>query len=224
MARELYVTADGSHSVNDAEKGISFHSRFGALQESKHIFIEAGLMPHLHRKQTTHILEMGFGTGLNAFLTLSESIQKNQSIWYDTIEAFPLPPEIWQRLNFAEVSGQQALQSLFLKLHEAAWSQPVSITGTFTIFKHHCSLKAFEASRQFDIVYFDAFAPEDQPELWTEESFRTIARMMAPGAALVTYCSKGAVRRALIAAGLQVEKLPGPAGKREIVRATKKTE
>ena len=221
MSRELYLTADGSHSVKDANTGISFHSRFGALQESMHIFIQAGLLPFIQQKSIIHVLEMGFGTGLNAFLTLAASLQYKQAVYYDTIEALPLPRETWQALNFAAVSGQQELQPLFEKLHEAAWNEPVSITNIFTISKHHSLLEDFQTGRQYDVVYFDAFAPEDQPELWTEDIFTKVAGMMLPGAALVTYCCKGSVRRALNAAGLQVEKLKGPAGKREIVRATK---
>jgi tRNA U34 5-methylaminomethyl-2-thiouridine-forming methyltransferase MnmC len=164
---------------------------------------------------------MGFGTGLNAFLTLAESLQHNQPVWYDTIEAYPLPPQTWQALNFAQVSGRGYLQPLFQKMHEANWDETLPLADVFTLTKHSCRIEQYQTNRQYDVVYFDAFAPEDQPELWTEDLFCNIARMMSPGGALVTYCSKGGVRRALKAAGLQVEKLKGPAGKREIVRASK---
>ncbi len=223
MERSIITTADGSHTVAVPGMNVTYHSHHGAIRESKHVFIEVGLHPALsNRLPVLHILEMGFGTGLNALLTLEEAGRWQQPVHYTSLEKFPLGKEQTSLLNYCEQLLMPGLQPLFDRLHESEWQQDIALTSFFTLHKKAEDLEAFQAAHKFHLIYFDAFAPAAQPELWTEEIFRRLAGIMHPGALLVTYCSKGEVRRAMQAAGLAVEKLPGPPGKREIVRAVKK--
>ena len=212
MFRKLIVTDDGSHTV-EGEGGVTYHSRFGALQESRHIFIDAGF--RAVRGSPVRIFEMGFGTGLNALLTLLEG----RPVHYETVETEPV--ELARDLNFCEVLGRPDCRPVFERLHDAGWEKPVAITPEFQLFKSRQDIRGYTLRAPADQVYYDAFDPVAQPELWTEELFRTLFAQLAPGALLVTYCSKGAVRRALHAAGFETEKLPGPPGKREFLRARK---
>lgn len=214
------MTKDGSHTIAIPEKGVTYHSVHGAVQESMHVFIEAGLGAVLTSvdKQDLSVFEMGFGTGLNAFLTALVAQEQHVSIFYTSVEAFPLPANEASLLNYTEVLGAE---DLFDRLHRCNWNEEVPLNEFFTIEKIQTELAAFSPSRQYDLVYYDAFAPSAQPELWTKEVFEKLYRMMHTDGVLVTYCSKGDVRRALIAAGFTVEKVPGPPGKREMVRAKK---
>ena len=221
MQRNLIVTSDGSHSIEVPEMQVSYHSKHGAIQESMHVFIEAGLHPFMQQQEAIFVFEMGFGTGLNALLTFIEAASHQQKIIYQSIEAYPLEKEIAAQLNYCEQLQKPELKPLFEQLHAAPWNQPITLTPYFTIQKNNASLVNYSTNQLFNLIYYDAFAPNAQPELWTAETFGRLFNMLMEGGVLVTYCSKGDVRRAMQAAGFTVEKIPGPPGKREMVRATK---
>ena len=222
MKKEIIQTADGSHTVSIPEMNVTYHSVHGAIRESVHVFIEAGLY-HVSRRLESpamlHIFEMGFGTGLNAFLTATWAMETKTKVRYTAVETAPLFLEEAEKLNYASSSEHQAL---FRQLHQSNWNDEKVINEFFTLEKQRSGLQEFTTGNQFHLVYFDAFAPSAQPELWTKEIFEKLFGMLLPGGVLVTYCSKGDVRRAMTAAGFTIEKIPGPPGKREMVRAEKK--
>jgi tRNA U34 5-methylaminomethyl-2-thiouridine-forming methyltransferase MnmC len=224
MQRNLIVTKDGSHSVAIPEWEVSYHSVNGAIQESLHVFIEAGLRywwaQHPNAGQCA-VFEMGFGTGLNALLTILEAKKIQRKVMYETVEAFPLETSITEQLNYCEALQQPFWQPIFESLHSSEWNTIQSISNFFSLKKVKTLLANYTAGEPVDIIYYDAFAPSAQPELWTETVFEQLLHMLAPDGVLVTYCSKGDVRRAMQAAGFQVEKIPGPAWKREMIRATR---
>ncbi len=196
-----------------------YHSTHGALAESMHIFIQAGFREI--RANPVHILEIGFGTGLNAFLTLCEAQNVQKQVFYETIEAFPIAKEIYEKLNYPQLISHSSSEN-FQKLHELPWNQWDRIDTDFSFRKWHTKIEEFEfAQNQFDIVYFDAFAPQFQPELWSVGVFEEMHKALKPNGILVTYCCKGEVKRDLKSVGFTIEKLPGPKGKREILRAWK---
>lgn len=213
----VVLTADGSSSVYNPEFNQHYHSIFGALQESQRVFIQLGLEAAFERFAEISVFEMGFGTGLNALLTLLEAEKSEKTVRYTAVEAFPLPLEEARQLNFDALLASEYLKAL----HESPWNQPISITPFFQLSKYAGRLQEFRTEERFNLVYYDAFAPEAQPELWTPEIFEQLAGMMHPNGLLTTYCSKGYVKRNLQAAGFRVEKHPGPARKREILRAVK---
>jgi tRNA U34 5-methylaminomethyl-2-thiouridine-forming methyltransferase MnmC len=221
LQREILLTKDGSYTVAIPEMNVTYHSMHGALQESVHIFIKSGLqfaVPNI-LSETISVFEMGFGTGLNALLTLQEAIRLRRKIYYYTVELYPLA------IEEAAALQQDALLdtgNLAMRLHQANWEGDVAINEYFTIHKTKQSLLGATLPCQFDVIYFDAFAPTDQPYLWTEPVFANLYQHLDTNGVLVTYSSKGTVRRAMQAAGFAVEKIPGPIGKAEIVRATKK--
>lgn len=219
MERQVITTKDGSHSIAIPELLVTYHSVHGAIQESRHVFIEAGLnfLLGFSKKQPLRIFEMGFGTGLNAFLTAIEMEKQQTETFYTAFELFPLSTKETESLNYPGLLHQK---ELFQKIHECSWQQNVAITKHFTIRKEKTDLVHYSTNQQFHLIYYDAFAPQAQPELWTKEIFEKLFQMLVPGGVLVTYCSKGDVRRAMTAAGFEVRKLPGPPGKREILRAT----
>lgn len=222
MERILQSTADGSHTIAIPEMQVTYHSKHGAIQESMHVFIEAGLKPALEQGHTVvKLLEMGFGTGLNALLTAMHSPEK-QNIQYVAIEAYPIEGSISDSLNYCELLNAPELEPIFRKMHGAEWEEAIAITPSFTLQKIQGRLQDYQPAQSFNLVYFDAFAPNAQPELWTTEIFSRLFNALEEEGILVTYCSKGDVRRALIAAGFTVEKIPGPPGKREMLRAIKK--
>ena len=220
MKREILLTDDGSYTVSIPEMNVTYHSTHGALQESVHIYIAAGLQYALQNiaNDTISVFEMGFGTGLNALLTLQEAIKLKRKIYYYAVELFPLTIEEAYALQQDTLlnSGTYAMQ-----LHEAKWEEDVVINEYFTLHKTKQSLLTLIPSTQFDVIYFDAFAPTDQPDLWTEQVFSNLYQHLNTNSVLVTYSCKGAVRRAMQAVGFKVEKIPGPIGKAEIVRAVK---
>lgn len=216
--REIITSGDGSHTVRIPELNISYHSRHGAILESMHIFIRAGLH-HLVEKGwegTVRIFEMGLGTGLNAFLTLLEAERLNLKIHYTAVEPFPLSHEEAGILNYPDTLGHR---DLFLRLHHCPWEKEEKITDLFTLVKHPIALAGFESAQPVHLIYFDAFDPLSQPEVWTVEVFRQMYSLLLPGGFLLTYCSKGDVRRAMKSAGFHIKKIPGPWGKRDMVRA-----
>lgn len=220
MQREIRPTADGSHTIAIPAMDVTYHSHHGAIGESRHVFIEAGLQPLLAAKhhQPLHIFEMGMGTGLNALLTLQEARIRQQPIRYTAVELYPLTTDEISQINYGTLLQ---CQDDFLSIHRAEWETEVRLHPFFTIRKHKTSLLTLEKTDRFDCIYFDAFSPTHQPELWTEAVFAKLYQVLSPGGTLVTYCSKSVVRKAMVAAGFTVEKIPGPWGKREMVRAKK---
>ena len=218
MNRELQLTADGSHTLFIPQMNEHYHSVNGAVQESRHVFIDAGL--HLMQNKRLTVLEIGFGTGLNAFLTLLDSEISHQSIYYYSFERYPLEMEMIGSLNYAERICPDK-KNAFHALHRAAWDSPVRITPYFTLHKIQGDSNKSEIPSGLDLVYFDAFAPDKQPEMWNREIFDKLFAGMNKGGVLTTYCAKGMVRRMMKEAGYTVERIPGPPGKREMLRAIK---
>ncbi len=223
MQKQLIITEDGSHSI--FVKGLDevYHSRFGALNESLHVFIEAGFKPLTAKPPNCiNILEIGFGTGLNAFLTLQQCIETELHVDYVALEPFPIEKKIWRQLNYPGLIELPEGDKLFFKLHNCKWGKFVEIHPRFRVQKDLSGIVETELESDcFDLVYFDAFAPEVAPELWALPVFQKIFKAMKKGGAFVTYSAKGAVRRALQSAGFEVERIPGPKGKREMLRGVK---
>ena len=217
---EIEKTADGSYTLFVPELDEHYHSVKGALTESEHIFINMGLKHS--SAPSPRILEIGFGTGLNAFLTLLEAEKDNRSIFYTTIEKYPLDMETIKLLDYPELIAPEE-SKLFYSIHNAGWNSPQTISGNFTIEKIEGDFTEYRFRNGYDIIYFDAFAPEKQPEMWSQTLFNNLYEILNDDGILTTYCAKGAVRRMLQEAGFIVERLPGPpGGKREILRGTKK--
>lgn len=219
---EIFKTQDGSHSVLSQEFGVSYHSRYGAVQESRHVFIEAGLFFKAITTKELRILEIGLGTGLNAFLTLLEAERHQLRIHYQAIEAFPLSVEQARLLNYPEMLQAQDYQTQFLTLHECPWEVEAAITPSFHFKKCRQRFETIDEREQFDVIYFDAFAPEAQPELWDIPVLSRMYNALRSQGILVTYCAKGVVKRRMRSLGFEVETLPGPPGKREMIRCVKK--
>ena len=226
MERTIIKTSDGSHSIHVKELNENYHSLHGAIQESKHVFIDAGLkassLPLSKGKEFYDILEIGLGTGLNAFLTYVENLNSKRNIYYTALEAFPLEETIINELNYVELLNAKEHTSVFDKIHHSKWEQTIELNENFTLLKIKNTLQAvILENKKFDLIYFDAFGPPTQPELWTETIFSKIVEATKQSGILVTYCAKGEVKRTLKKVGFMVESLPGPTGKREMVRATK---
>lgn len=220
MKIEIVRTLDGSDTLYLEEIDEHYHSTFGAVQESLHVFIKAGFGQCTNNEIS--ILEIGFGTGLNCFLTLLSVLDSQKFVKYFSLEKYPLPKNIWGQLNYC---GELELnkRNLFSLLHESPWNCGVSIHPRFELYKIQADLPGWDAEDvpQADLVYFDAFSPDKQPELWSRDIFERICKAMKQDGILVTYCAKGNVRRILQSLGLQVERIPGPPGKREMIRAKK---
>ena len=214
-AVEIITTADGSHSLFNAELDETYHSVHGAVQESMHVFIEHGLRHWANqtKKKQLVILEVGFGTGLNAWLTYEKARAEGMQVAYFSIEAFPLQREVWTLLNYAPGDAT------FTWLHDSPWDVPVTREG-FTLHKIQGKLEQTALPTGADIVYFDAFAPSKQPHLWAYDVLEKVCRILSPEGLFVTYCARGQLKRDLRTLGLHVETLPGPPGKKEMVRAS----
>ena len=221
MQRIIQQTADGSLTIAVTNMNVTYHSIHGAVQESLHVFINAALQPLLNTKPKLNILEVGFGTGLNALLTLNIILQQQHKVYYEAIELYPLENSIYEKLNYANALSNTNLHTAFLKMHSSKWNEDVTINNLFQLHKANLSLQEYSTAQTFDIVYFDAFDPSVQPELWTQEIFKKMFAIMNAKSILTTYSAKGSVRRNMLAAGFKVEKLKGPPGKREIIRAIK---
>jgi tRNA U34 5-methylaminomethyl-2-thiouridine-forming methyltransferase MnmC len=222
MQRHLIVTNDGSQSISVPDLHVAYHSIHGAITESLHVFIDAG-WKHILKKfpgQSINILEMGLGTGLNVLLSLVEAEKSSILTTYEAIELFPLLPEEFNGLDYPSRIASDK-HHLFVRIHSSPWEEEVKLTDYFILTKRKCSLLDYSSSKKFHLIYFDAFAPAAQPELWTIEVFKQLYAMTIEGGTLVTYCAKGDVRRAMKHAGFEVEKLKGPPGKREMLRATR---
>jgi tRNA U34 5-methylaminomethyl-2-thiouridine-forming methyltransferase MnmC len=220
MDRHLIITEDGSHSLFVPALDEQYHSIHGAIQESKHVFIDSGLKHCL--KDNPVVFEVGFGTGLNAFLTLLAAGELKQKVTYIGIEKYPLLSNEYCSLNYATQTNSEFAES-FQQLHNCQWREQIEINSFFSIQKINCDFRNenVETLPFFDVIYFDAFAPNKQPDLWGEAIYRKIYDHSNPGAILVTYCAKGIVRRDLQHVGFIVERIPGPPGKKEMIRAIK---
>ncbi|MGD0710957.1 MAG: tRNA (5-methylaminomethyl-2-thiouridine)(34)-methyltransferase MnmD [Bacteroidales bacterium] len=216
----IITTVDGSHTLNVPGTNEHYHSVYGAIAESQHVYINTGLKYVSNYEKHLNILEIGFGTGLNALLTLMELAKMNASCKYTAVEAFPLEEEIYTQLNYPELLNVQL--TVFLNMHRSGWNAEVEISPGFILHKINAdAAKINFPSNTFHLVYFDAFSPAIQPEMWTKEIFSFIYAAMKENAVLTTYCTKGDVKRALKETGFAITKLTGPAGKREILRAVK---
>ncbi|MFD2571517.1 tRNA (5-methylaminomethyl-2-thiouridine)(34)-methyltransferase MnmD [Spirosoma soli] len=215
----LILTADGSHTAVNQVLDKTYHSIHGAYQESQRVYIELGLLPAFEKfpAQPLSVFEMGFGTGLNALLTAREAQATQRMINYTAIDAYPMPLDQARQLNYDELLDT----SYLVKLHESPWGEPVAVNPFFTLTKLETRLQKVNVEEQFHLIYYDAFAPTAQPELWKTEIFQQMANLLLPGGMLTTYCSKSYVQRNMRTAGLTVEKHPGPPHKRDILRAIK---
>ena len=215
----LRSTKDGSHTVYIKKLDEHYHSLFGAVTESTHVFIDAGLK--ISTGNQINLLEMGFGTGLNAILTLASTIGSGRNIHYTAYEKHPLGKDIFSSLNYASFLEEKNTK-YFNLMHEVPWNREATIIEEFRLLKIEADICSLDIQNKFDLVYFDAFAPDKQPELWSTEIFNKIFLSMRPGSILTTYSSKGQIRRNLQEAGFLVEKIPGPPGKHDMTRAFKK--
>lgn len=220
MERKIIETSDGSMSLYLPEWDETYHSKHGAIQEAYHVFIRSGL--DLFRdKDKVSILEMGFGTGLNCFISLLEAKRRGLSIDYTGLEAFPLENETVLKLNHLQQLKAESFGSVYHKMLGAEWNRRTQIDGNFFLNKRVLMFEDFDEERKFNLIYFDAFGARVQPELWTESIFKKMYAALKDNGVLVTYSAKGSVRRAMQSVGFVVERLPGPPGKREMLRAKK---
>ncbi len=219
----VYKTKDQSDTLYVEELDETYHSRNGAVEESRYVFLKMGLAEVAQHLSHIRILEIGFGTGLNAMLTLDEAEKLNLQVEYDSIEAFPLPASIIEQLNYPNLFSADK-QAAFMELHTAEWDKPVLFTTGFTLTKLYTRLEDFEPNRKYDLIYFDAFAPDKQPEMWHPDQFTKLYLCLNNGGILVTYSSKGEVKRSLKQIGFEVQRLPGPPFKRHMLRAIKPNE
>jgi len=204
------LTDDGSKTLYSEKFGEHYHSLFGAASESNHVFIKSGYLSST--TDPVSVLEIGFGTGLNALLTLQQAVGLQRKTYYEAIELYPI-----QENTVCELSND----AVFRNLHTALWEQPVEITPGFVLHKRKSNLLQCTFTRKYDVVYFDAFSPAVQPEMWSRDIFAILYEAMNPNAILTTYCAKGEVRRTMQSAGFIMERLPGATGKREMLRAKK---
>lgn len=224
MKREIIKTADGSATIFLPEWNEHYHSKHGAVQEALHVFIKSGLDYYTEKNSAgkVSILEIGFGTGLNALVTFLDARTKNLEIDYTGVEAYPVPSEELEHLNYATCFKEEELaRETFSKIHEKLWTEKGEVSEGFQLTKQEKFFKDINDSEAFDLIYFDAFGPRVQPELWTEEIFKKMFKALRSQGILVTYSAKGDVRRAMQAVGFEVERIPGPPGKREMLRALK---
>jgi tRNA U34 5-methylaminomethyl-2-thiouridine-forming methyltransferase MnmC len=219
MNSEILLTSDGSHSLYVPEIDECYHSTHGAVQESQHIFIDAGLK-QCHKTEIC-VLEIGFGTGLNAFLTLLEAEKTEKKINYISLELFPVEINKALQLNYPDLLAPDKNQ-LFIQMHTCAWNEEIQLTPFFELKKLKTDFTEIDFKNNFDVVFFDAFSPEKQPEMWSDKQFENIYAHCNQGAILTTYCAKGIVRRTLQSAGFEVERIPGPPGKREMLRGVRR--
>ena len=219
MTNKLVITNDGSHSIFNPEVNETYHSKHGAIVEAEYVFIKNGLLAE--NKKQFSILEVGFGTGLNALLTAQKAEQKEISINYHGIELYPVPKESYSQLNFTELIGEE--KSKLLQLHECEWEKEHIINNFFKLTKNEIALENYTSKTKFDIIYFDAFSPEKQAELWTAEVFQNMYNLLNEDGFLVTYCAKGVVKRTMKSVGFEIIVLDGPPGKRQMTRANKTT-
>ncbi len=219
MKREIIQTRDGSTTIQITEWDECYHSRFGAIQEAQHVFIKNGLS--LFEDKSISILEIGVGTGLNAFITFLESKKLNQSIDYVGVEAYPVSVEEVALMNYVSELNAENERAFFVKMHECNWEKPIALRDDFTFTKRNQFFADIDDLEKFDLIYFDAFGYNVQPELWSTTIFQKMHNALKMNGILVTYAARGVVKRSMIEVGFTVEKLEGPPGKREMFRARK---
>jgi len=220
LKRKIIDTADGSKTIQIEDWDEQYHSKHGAVQEAYHVFIEHGL--RLFQNDEIHILEIGFGTGLNALITLLEAPKQHLKIQYVGVEAYPVTMEEVEHLDYCNQLNAESSSELFKLMHQSNWEEMVTINDSFHLLKQKKDFREIKEQNLFNLVYFDAFGARVQPDLWTEDIFKIMFNGLVQGGVLVTYAAKGSVRRAMQAVGFTVERLPGPPGKREMLRAVKK--
>lgn len=216
----IIQTEDGSNSIQSAKFEATYHSIHGAIQETQTVFIDAALKYKTPTQKELSILEIGLGTGLNAFMTYLEAKKSNLHIQYTGIEAYPITLEVAQQLNYAELLEVTKENAQFLKLHTSP-NESINLSPNFQFYKQIGRFEDLQAQEVFDIIYYDAFAPSVQPELWEIELLEKMYRALKPNGILTTYCAKGVFKRNLKQVGFKVEGIPGPIGKREMTRALK---
>lgn len=219
MKRRIITTSDGSKTIQIEDWDEQYHSKHGAVQEAYHVFIKHGLS--LFKNQSLSILEIGFGTGLNALITWVESEKFKLSIEYTGVEKYPVVSEELEGLNYISQLNAISFKEGFDKMHQSSWGSTIAIADDFTLIKQKKDFLKIDEQEKYNLVYFDAFGARVQPELWTEVIFEKMYNALKENGVLVTYAAKGSVRRAMLAVGFTVERLPGPPGKREMLRATK---
>ena len=219
MEREIIQTLDGSTTIHLKEWDECYHSKHGAIQEAQHVFIKNGLS--LFPNQSVSILEIGFGTGLNAFISFLESSKLNQSINYVGVEAYPVNATEVLAMNYVDELNAKSQKEVFEKMHESKWDEKIELTAEFKLTKRKQFFDKIDDVEQFDLIYFDAFGYRVQPELWSTAIFQKMYTALRPGGKLVTYAARGVVKRSMMEVGFTVEKLAGPPGKREMFRASK---
>jgi tRNA U34 5-methylaminomethyl-2-thiouridine-forming methyltransferase MnmC len=216
----IQISNDGSHTVVSEKYNVTYHSMHGAITESKVVFIDSGLKYLLQKdKSSINVFEMGFGTGLNAFMTALWAEKYQIDVSYTSVEAYPILADQYHQLNYGDILGNS---DLFLNIHHSIWQHKTSISPFFNLLKLETTLQDYAPETLFDIIFYDAFGPGAQPELWDADITEKLYQMLSPGGLLVTYCAQGQFRRNLKNAGFIVEKIPGPPGKREMTRALKK--
>lgn len=220
LKKEIVKTRDGSNTIFVPEFDETYHSTHGAIQESLHVFIRSGLKFKTELNDI-NVLEVGFGTGLNALLSFVDSEDTNRNIKYTSLEAYPLQWDLVSKLNYIDIIFNGKYSEIYKKIHTCDWESFYELSPYFTLKKQNVKLQNILFDNEFDIIYFDAFAPRVQPELWTEQIFTSMYKALKPGGILVTYCAKGSVKRALRYVGFELQSIPGPPGKREMSRAVK---
>lgn len=216
------LTKDGSCTLLHRQLQQTYHSVNGAVTESLHVFIDAGLRYMANYHNTINLLEVGLGTGLNALLAYKFAVKNNIMVHYTAIEPFPVEENTIKQLAKEIPFLEEDVKNIFLQIHNSPSGEKIDLNKHFVFQKQHISLQEFLCAQQFHLVFYDAFSPAKQPEMWADTVFQKVYDMMYPEGALVTYCAKGAVKRTLAQTGFLVESLPGPTGKREMIRAIKK--
>ncbi len=219
MEREIIHTQDGSTTIHIKEWNENYHSKHGAIQEAKHVFIKNGLA--LFPNKSISILEIGFGTGLNAFITFLEAKDLGQTIDYVGVEAYPISDHEMQSMNYLKELDALESKAIFDKMHSANWEEKINLSDGFSLTKRKQFFQDIDDIEKFDLIYFDAFGYRVQPELWSTEIFEKMYKALRPNSILVTYAARGVVKRSMLEVGFTVEKLAGPPGKREMFRAKK---
>lgn len=221
MERRIIETNDGSKTIHLVNLNENYHSIHGAVQESEHVFIRNGLLKLSETKTELKILEIGFGTGLNAMLSMKTAALEKMSIYYEGLEAYPPKKEELSELNYQQLGQLKGFEKETEGIINCEWNVKIKISNFFTLCKKEIQIENYSKNDFFDLIYFDAFGPRTQPEIWSLLNFKKIYNALRHRGIFVTYCAKGQVRRDLISVGFQVEKLPGPPGKREMIRAFK---
>jgi len=219
LKREIIKTSDGSTTIHIPEWNEQYHSIHGAIQEANHVYINNGLKYKFSNEIA--VLEIGFGTGLNSFMTFLAAQNKELLIEYVGVEAYPILEEELLKLNYVAELGATQFAKIFESFHSCSWEEKHQITPSFSLLKRKQFFHEIDDKNKFDIIFFDAFGARVQPELWTEEIFLKMFLALKSEGVLVTYAAKGSVRRAMQSVGFRVERLPGPPGKREMLRAVK---